>query len=409
MISVREALRIIHTNKPESEIAKVKLPNALCHVIAENILAKSPSPPYTNSAMDGFAVKWPNVKGASNSNPVVLKIIGESRAGIPFTDEVKNRKAVHISTGAIMPKGTDTVIPIEDCDVAKSIVHVRAVKNKAMHVRYCGEEFRPGDLLIKKGTVLHSPQLAILASQGLAEIKIYVPTRIAIITAGSELVAYDQPLGESQLRDSNSIMLEAAILNSGGTVCSICRVKDQLEDTINAIQKALKEARIVILSGGVSVGPHDLVKKAAEQTGFETQFWKIQQKPGKPLFFARKNETLLFGLPGNPVSALMCFVYYIHPLLMALQGKEFIWHTLNAKLNREINNKGKRTQFIRVSLERGDNDSVCCNIVENQGSHMLTSISNADGFLVMEPGGTITKNQTAKINLFPWRICERIY
>ena len=403
MISIQEALQILEENLPDPRIDTVDLAEAHGRYLAESISAPEPSPRYTNSAMDGYAVRWPDVMAASQETPVMLKVIGESRAGLPFAGEVKAQEAVHISTGAMLPTGADTVVRVEDTrKPTDAAVEILAVRFQGQDVRYVGEEFSCGDELLCAGTKLSARQLAILATVGHHQVKVFAPPRVSILITGSELASSEATeIKSHQIRDSNSIMLQSVLQEAGASVHSCSNVEDELQATIDAISKAFNQGvDFILCSGGISVGDHDHVKEAAEAVGFKELFWRIRQKPGKPLFAAQKDSTYLFGLPGNPVSAYMCFVHYIRPLLFTIRGRGMKWKTITAMAGGEIANTGKRTNFIRVKIDQQDGQLPRITDIKKQGSHMLSSIVNADGYIIVEPGISVNPGEAVNAFLF---------
>jgi molybdopterin molybdotransferase len=401
MISIHEALQIIKSNIPDPAVREYKMEDAIGKLVAEDIYAPEPSPRFTNSAMDGYGVRWEDVCEAVPGSPVSLKVVGESQAGIPFREAVRKGEAVRISTGAMLAAGCDTVVRVEDTEEQNGCVRILAVKKKGQDVRYQGEEFRQGDLLLRRRSKISAPQAALLASVGVTTVKAYRPCEVAVLVTGSELVAAGESIAEHQIRDSNMVMLKAAIEETGGMVTRCVRVPDEEQATIEAIGQT--RADIIVCTGGVSVGLHDHVKNAAAANGFTPLFWKIRQKPGKPLYFARKGETLLFGLPGNPVSAFMCFAHYVRPVITVLNGFPFGWPTVSGEAGEEIINKGPRTNMIRVQLAWLHNGGFCITHVEKQGSHMLTSLSHADGYLIMEPGQILQKGERGDVYRYDFR------
>jgi len=403
MISIQQALQILEENLPDPRIDTVDLSEAQGRYLVESINAPEPSPRYTNSAMDGYAVCWSDVMAASKGNPVMLKVVGESKGGMPFDGEVQAQEAVHISTGAMLPPGADTVVRVEDTRKQDDTgVEILAVRSQGQDVRYEGEEFICGDELLCAGTKLSARQLAILATVGHHQVKVFAPPRVSILITGSELASSEaREIKSHQIRDSNSIMLKAVLQEAGATVHSCSNVVDELQATIDAIDNAVSQGvDFILCSGGISVGDHDHVKEAAETVGFKELFWRIRQKPGKPLFAAQKDSTFLFGLPGNPVSAYMCFAHYIRPLLFTIRGRGMTWKTITAMAGGEITNKGKRTNFIRVKLEQQQGQLPQIIDIKKQGSHMLSSIVNADGYIILEPGKVIQSGETVNVFLF---------
>jgi molybdopterin molybdotransferase len=397
MITIHQAREIVKKNLPNPQIEKVDLPEAPGKVLAEDVFAREPSPRFTNSAMDGFAARWENVKGARESHPVMLQIVGESQAGVPYAAELQSGQAVRISTGGMLCKGADTIIPVEEAEISGKSLRVLKIDKFAQHVRFEGEEFRTGDLLLHRGTLLNPPQIALLASQGIHRVPVYTSPGVAVIVTGTELAPYDAHLQLWQIRDSNGIMLRSAIRKSGAEVKFNTRVGDQFEATVSAVRQATEQADIILFSGGVSVGPHDLVKKAAQECGFEALFWRVKQKPGKPLFFARKSNKLFFGLPGNPVSAYMCYLYYMQPVLQYLQGKEYAHKTIQGNVAALIHNKTNRPQLFRVSLEFVPSQPPRVHPLAKQGSHMLTSLTAADGFIQLEVDAFIGQGEAIEV------------
>jgi molybdopterin molybdotransferase len=403
MISIQEALQLLEDNLPEPRVDIVDLSEAHGRYLVESVAAPEPSPRYTNSAMDGYAVRWSDVMAASQENPVMLKVVGESKAGMPFAGEVKFREAAHISTGAMLPAGADTVVRVEDTRIPDdTTVEILAVRARGQDVRYEGEEFNCGDELLCAGTKLSARQLAILATVGHHQVNVFAPPRVSILITGSELASSEsKKIKSHQIRDSNSIMLKTVLQEAGATVHSCSNVEDELQATIDAIADALTQGvDFILCSGGISVGEHDHVKEAAEMVGFKELFWRIRQKPGKPLFAAQKDSTFLFGLPGNPVSAYMCFVHYIRPLLFTIRGRGMTWKTITAMAGGEIANTGKRTNFIRVKIDQQEGRLPRITDIRKQGSHMLSSIVNADGYIIVEPGTAVNAGEAVNAFLF---------
>ncbi len=402
MISVEEALRILHENIPRPRQELVSLEEAYNCYLAEDIHAPESSPRYTNSAMDGFAVRWADCSRAGEQHPAHLRIIGESQAGVPFDGVVSPGAAVRISTGAMLPEGADSVVRVEDTKESDGEVAIFAIRGLGQDVRHEGEEFRKGASLFHKSMRLGARDLALLASVGLHTVKVFKPPCVSLLVTGTELARFDdQGIKPHQIRDSNTIMLTSAVRDSGAVLRTTSHVEDSLDETIAAVRQAAEGGDAIILcSGGVSVGRHDHVKEAAESVGFHELFWKISQKPGKPLYVCRRDDTLLFGLPGNPVSAFMCFSNYVKPVLAELQGTSSINQSITAKTTERVENKGRRTNFIRVNVENKPNEIPIIKEMAKQGSHMISSIVHADGYIILKPGEVLEPCSLAEVILF---------
>ncbi len=401
MISITEAIAIIKDNVPAPTVAEYPLEEALGRYLADDIQAPEPSPRYTNSAMDGYAVRWGDVCDLTLDRPATLAIIGESRAGCPFPGTVGAGEAVRISTGAMLPDGVDTVIRVEDTQEAGQAVIISTAKRLGQDVRHRGEEFIEGAPLLRRGARLAAPQAALLASVGIDRVKVFKPCAVALLVTGSELVASGAAIAEYQIRDSNMTMLRAAVQEAGAQLASCVRTIDDRQATLAAIGQAT--ADIILCTGGVSVGRHDHVKEAAEENGFTPLFWRVRQKPGKPLYLARKGKTLLFGLPGNPVSAFMCFTHYVRPLIGALCGVPFGWPLVSAKVGEEIVNKGGRPNMLRVQMTWDADKGYAATSAERQGSHMLTSLADGDGYIILEPGQALRTGERVLVYSYDFR------
>lgn len=383
-LTINAALEIIQANTPTPAMGECSLEDGLGRYLAADVVALEPSPRYTSSAMDGYAVRWQDVMAATPEKPVALQIIGESQAGHHFQGVVGSGEAIRISTGAVLASGCDSVVRLEHTEESDNRVFIKEIRMQGQDIRHLGEEFPAGEVLLQRGTRLTAAGAALLTAVGITRVSIFLPCEVALLITGSELVAVGEDIGDDQIRDSNMIMLKAAIEDAGGNVVQALRVMDDEESTRQAIDSS--QADIILCSGGISVGRHDHVKKAASDSGFVPLFWRIWQKPGKPLYFARKNEKLLFGLPGNPVSAFMCFIHYVRPLITSLNGLPFGWPMISAEALEHMQNNGKRPNMMRVKLQWRPNVGHCIRHAARQGSHMLTSLTHADGYIILEPG-----------------------
>lgn len=391
IISIQQALNLLKKNIPERVSVRHTIHQAIGKYLAEDVVAPEPSPRFTNSAMDGFGVRWEDVENVQNGVPIDLKIIGESQAGTEFDGVVGPFEAIRISTGASLARGCDTVIRVEDTSDKGDWVSIKKVTRPGQDVRQKGEEFMQGEPLLHRGNRITAPQVALLASVGIKAVQVFQPCRVALLITGSELVSAGESVGPYQIRDSNMIMLEAAVEATGAQVTQSVIVQDDEKKTAEAISEV--KADVILCTGGVSIGKHDHVKSAALKSNFKPIFWRIRQKPGKPLFFARKEKQLLFGLPGNPVSAFMCFTHYVRPLLGNLQGLAFGWPIVSGEAEVDIVNTGNRTNLMRVKLRWQPDGGYLISEAAKQGSHMLTSLSGSDGYIILSPGRAVRRGQ----------------
>ncbi len=401
MITVAEAERILSTLPLPARTEQRALSAAMNMVLAESLTARSPSPPFTNSAMDGFAVRYADYRKFGPEH--LFPIVGESAAGHPYTAALPEGAAVKISTGAPLPPGSDTVVPIEVVTVEDGAIRIHQVLQQGQHVKVQGKEFLPGDLLLPKGTLLLPPQLALIASQGIPTVTVFAPPRVAVLVSGDELVDFTETPAFGQIRDSNSLLLQLGVEQAGAAVAAVYRLPDQLEETIAKVRESMTVADVLLSSGGVSVGEHDYIRRALQQLGFVELFWRVKQKPGKPMFVATSSggEKLFFGLPGNPVSAYLCFVHYVYPLLRRwYRHPHPAVRRIRALLKRPIQNSQARQHFVRVRVEETPEQRWAYPL-EQQASYMLTSIAAADGYIAVPPDTELPAGAAVEVWLFP--------
>jgi molybdopterin molybdotransferase len=352
----------------------VAVQDALGRVLAEEVVAQRDVPSFANSAMDGFAVR---------SGPAgrALRIVGESRAGAPATVAVGDGEAVSISTGAAMPDGADAVLQIERVTVDGDQVTLDDDVDPARNVRPAGDDVRAGATVLPKGTRMGAAEIGIAVVAGRGTVACARTPRVVVLATGDELVAPGGPLGPGQLHNSNAATLAALATQAGAHVLRTGVVGDTEEETRAAIAGALEEADVLVLSGGVSVGPHDHVKPALEALGVDEVFWRVALRPGRPTWFGTRDDTLVFGLPGNPVSAMVTFMLFARPALGAMQGAPHEPERIVARLAEAIPRHRDRDEAVRVSLRDG-----LATPTGPQGSHQLSSMLGADGFAIVTAG-----------------------
>lgn len=360
----------------------VPLGAALGRVLAEDVPSAVAVPPFDSSAMDGFAV----VAGPGGE----LDVVGEARAGHPYSGVVAPGTAVRISTGALVPEGATAVIPVERTTAVKEHGSGAAVAvpdtAPGANIRRAGEDIPLNAVVLRTGARLGPAELGVAASLGRAELRCARQPRVAILVTGDELTPPGTPLAPGHIYGSNGFALGAQVERAGGIVAGRTTVPDDREGTRAAVGQALDEADVVVISGGVSVGPHDHVKPALLELGVEERFWGVRLRPGKPAWFGTRDDTLAFGLPGNPVSAMVTFQLFARPALAALQGAVPAAPRAHARLGESIPRNPRREQAIRVSLLQSEDGLIARPTTSAQGSHVLTSMLGADALAFVAPG-----------------------
>jgi molybdopterin molybdotransferase len=385
LISIDEARRRVLDAAPRLDAEDVPLDAALGRVLAEDVSSAISVPPFDSSAMDGYAV--------TAGPPAELEVVAESRAGHPAAVAVRGGTAVRISTGAAMPDGADAVVPVERTEPVRpsdaTVDGVVGVPETASgeNVRYAGEDVRAGDVVLHAGTVLGPAELGVAASVGRPLLRCAVRPRAALLVTGDELTEPGEGLRAGAIYSSNRFALAAQIERAGAELVLGEHVPDTAAGTRDALARALGAADVVIVSGGVSVGPHDHVKQALAELGVEERFWGVRLRPGKPAWFGVGERALVYGLPGNPVSAMVTFQLFVRPALAAMQGADPSADRAEAVLDEAVPRNPRREEAVRVRL-RPDHDGWHATTTGEQGSHMLTSMLHADAlaFVAAGPG-----------------------
>jgi molybdopterin molybdotransferase len=382
LISIVDARRrVLEASRPLGD-EDVPLDAALGRVLAEEVTSPIQVPPFDSSGMDGYAVR---------AGPAAeLRVVGEARAGAPAAVAVEAGSAVRISTGAVLPEGADAVVPLERARAVKgggTGGHVQVPERTAgANVRRAGEDVPLDEVVLRPGTTLGPAELGVAASVGRASLRCALRPRVAVLVTGDELTPPGEPLPPGAIYSSNAFALAAQVERAGGEVAARVTVPDDPEGTRAALASALDLADVVLASGGVSVGPHDHVKGALGELGVEERFWGVSLRPGKPTWFGVRGETLAFGLPGNPVSAMVTFQLFARPALAALQGAAPEASRVRARLREPVARNAQREQAVRVRLEQSEGGLEATLTKEAQGSHVLTSMLGADGLALIAPG-----------------------
>jgi len=383
---------------------EVNLEEAQGRVVVAQVRSRDDVPPFDNSAMDGFAVRAADTMGAEPGGPAVLHLAGTSRAGAPATSALGRGEAFAISTGAMMPAEADAVIRVEDARSDEHRVEVLSPVQPGTDIRRAGEDIRAGEELIRPGTRLGPAELGVLASVGVARVSCSRRPQAAILTTGDELTAPDQPLRPGAIRDSNAYSVPALARTAGCAVSVVSGVRDDRDATVEALRTAL-DADLVVICGGVSVGEHDHVKDALATLGVEERFWGVALRPGRPTWFGVASEsvrppTLVFGLPGNPVSALVTFRLLVLPAIGVMSGLRNQRPTrLRAVMDDRYEKQPGRLHAVRCTLELR-NDGWHASTTGPQGSHILTSMLGADGLAMIEADrGTVEAGEPVEVEL----------
>jgi len=372
---------------------RVALEAAFGRVLAEQVTSPADVPAFDNSAMDGFAVR------ASDSGAGArLRVVAESRAGSPAAAVIAAGEACAISTGAAIPEGTDAVVAVEDTRRYENEVELAVAVKPGSFVRRAGEDVRAGATLLEPGVRLGPAELGVLASAGRPSVAVGRRPRVAIVTTGDELVGVDAELSPGAVRDSAAYVLPALVRSAGGEVVSVAHARDDPEAIRDAIGVALA-ADAAVITGGMSVGEHDHVAEALGRLGVERRVAGVALRPGKPFWFGTHHRTLVFGLPGNPVSSLVTFVLFAAPALHALAGASPERSRTLATLTADCERTAGRLHAVRCRLALAPN-GWDATPTGPQGSHVLTSMLGADALALIPAGsGVVTAGEQVTVEL----------
>ena len=398
LLPLAEAQRRVLDKVEALPAETVEIAAAGGRVIAASISSALDLPAWTNSAMDGFAVRVDDIAGASGDHPVVLRVLGEVPAGQAPDLAVAPGTALRIMTGAMMPMGADCVVPVEQTDApagASEIPAAVAILSpvaKDDNLRFAGSDVRTGAALLEPGRACDAAAIALLAATGHGSVRVYRRPRVAVISTGDELVPPGGALGPAQIHDSNSYALSAQAAEAGAEVRRLGIARDTPDALRHMLREAVAWADVVVLSGGVSLGAHDHVKAAFAELG-DLSLWRVAIKPGRPFAYARATvdgrTVALFGLPGNPVSVFVTFELFVRPVIRLLEGRvrAFDRPIRTARLTQPMRGSSGRHTIARVVLAPDPErpDGLVARSSGGQDSYMLGSLARANGMIFIPP------------------------
>jgi molybdopterin molybdotransferase len=361
---------------------QISLADGLGRVLAKEVASRRDQPPMAMSAMDGYAVRAADVA----TLPASLNVVGYAPAGHAFDGAVGPGEAVRIFTGAPVPDGADTIVIQENTEQSDEVV--RVVDGSApvgRYIRPAGLDFATGDVLLPHGKVLTARDVGLSAAMNVPWLSVHRKPRISILATGEEIVMPGDPIGRDQIVSSNALSLAAFITAQGGTPLDLGIAPDE-EDGLRALATGARGSDILVTTGGASVGDHDLVQSVLGDIGLEVDFWRIAMRPGKPLMFGRIDGTFLIGLPGNPVSSLVCAIMFLAPAIRKMLGMDnLLPETATARLGSDLPENDEREDYLRASLTRDVNGDLIATPYGKQDSSMFATIARADALLIRKP------------------------
>ncbi len=400
-----EAQKRLFETRPPRRTVTLTTTDARGRVVSEDVFVREDTPRFDNSAMDGYAVREQDVVEASPDDPAVLEVVEEIPAGSTEWEEYSlgAGEAMRIFTGAPVPDGADVVLLQEKVDRSGDEIRVPEPPRKG-NIRFRGEELKEGEVLVEKGSVVNPATAGILLSQGITEINVFRRPQVGIVSTGEELVDCSETPGPGQIRDSNRPMMETAVSKLASEITS-GQIGDDPAETSEVLGEMLDRTDVLMITGGVSVGEHDHVREVLTEHGVEKIFWKVNQKPGKPLFLGRRKETFVFGFPGNPVSALVCFYLFGYPFLRKFAGysdDEASLRTVRSILDEPREKRRKRPEFARaVTMYNPETEQFESRLLTHQGSHMLSGMSRANSIVRIPVGEDTTAGASLDTYLLP--------
>lgn len=394
MISVEEASKIVFGNTIVPPLVSVDFEKANGRILGEDITADRDFPPFDRVMMDGIALKSNNFNSGQRS----FDVIATQMAGMPAISLDQENACVEVMTGAMLPPGADAVIRYEDLTIVDGVATVNLEEVKSFqNVHSQGLDQKEGDILITKGSRIEAPEIAILATVGKSNVKVYDQFKVAVISTGDELVEVDEMPQPYQIRKSNAYALLAEFQQMG-LETTLFHINDELSEVRTELDKIINQFDVLILSGGVSKGKKDYIPQALSELGVEKLFHKVKQRPGKPFWFGRKQDTVVFALPGNPVSTFMCFHRYVKPWLLKSVGQPIFLS--KAVLSEDFEFRPKLTCFLQVKLTN-DAGRLMAHPVTGKGSGDLANLLKTDGFLELPSvESNFKKERTYDVHLF---------
>jgi molybdopterin molybdotransferase len=392
MLSVEEALEAILSRVTVLGTERVDVLASLGRVLAVPIVSRREIPPWANSSMDGYAVRAEDTRAGA-----ALSVVGRVEAGAVPSRAVGRGEAVRIFTGAPLPPGADAVVPQEDVEATNGRVTLKGAVERAAYVRAAGEDVRVGERVLEAGVTLSAAEVGLLATLGHAQVSVYRRPRVAILSTGNELADLGTEPSPWQIPNTNTYSLMAQVLETGGQPISLGVAPDRLEAIEERVRRA-KDADVILSSAGVSVGELDLVREAFTRAGAELHLWRVSMRPGKPITFGSLDGRPVFGLPGNPVSAMVTFELFVRPALLKMSGRRRLTRPrLRARALAPIANPGSRRGYLRVRLSADGDGLPGARLTGEQGSAILRSMVDADGLAVVPPDTTIHFGETVEV------------